>query len=93
MAGVLERVRPLGLWHGVEELLSNGSPARDLLANARSSVVATPRILYGIFDLDAAVQTAYLTAELSIKAVLAHLGWTEQQLKSLSHHLTKLATP
>lgn len=82
------------LWdfgYGIEDLLNNGSPADDLLNNARSSVVATPRILSGATDLGAAVQTACLTAELSIKAVLTHVGWTEQQLKSLSHDLTKLA--
>ncbi|EJE5203690.1 hypothetical protein M4755_002388 [Salmonella enterica] len=49
-----------------------------------------PRILSGA-DPDAAVQTACLMAELSIKASLTHLGWTGDQLKKLSHHLPKLA--
>jgi hypothetical protein len=82
------------LWdfgYGTADLISYGSPARDLLNNARSSVVATPRILSGIIDIDSAVQTACLTAELSMKAALTHLGWTEQELRKLSHHLTKLA--
>jgi hypothetical protein len=81
----------LDFGYGVADLLRIGSPAGDLLNNARSSVVATPRILSGAIDIDAAVQTACLTAELSMKAALTHLGWKDQQLKSLSHHLTKLA--
>lgn len=82
------------LWdfgYGVDDLISTGSPGHDLLNNARSCVVATPRILSGDLDLDAAVQTACLTAELSMKAALVHLGHTEKQLKALSHHLPKLA--
>jgi len=82
------------LWdfgYGVDDLLRIGSPAYDLLNNARSSIVATQRILSAAIDLDAAVQTACLTAELAMKAALIHLGRTEQQVRSRSHHLTKLA--
>lgn len=82
------------LWdfgYGVDDLIKACSPARDLLNNARSSVVATPRILSGAVDTDAAVQTACLTAELSMKAALKHLGWTEVQLKRFSHRLPDLA--
>ena len=81
------------LWdfgYGIDDLINMGSPAKELLCNARSSAVATPRILSGT-DPDAAVQTACLMAELSIKASLTHLGWTSDQLKKLSHHLPKLA--
>ncbi|MFJ5429775.1 hypothetical protein ACIPUP_11480 [Pectobacterium actinidiae] len=81
------------LWdfgYGIDDLINMGSPARELLRNAQSSAVATPRILSGT-DPDAAVQTACLMAELSIKASLTHLGWTSNQLKKLSHHLPKLA--
>lgn len=82
------------LWdfgYGVDDLINTDSPARDLLNNARSSVAATPRILSGAIDLDSAVQTACLTAELSMKAVLVHLGWSEQKIRKLSHSLVKLA--
>jgi hypothetical protein len=77
--------------YGVDDLIKTGSPAYDLLKNARSAVAATPRILSGTVDLDAAVQTACLTAELSMKAALTHIGWTEAQIKGLSHNLLKLA--
>ncbi|MVW86672.1 hypothetical protein EI969_12115 [Pseudomonas sp. PB101] len=82
------------LWdfgYGVDDLIRRGSPAADLLNNARSSVAATPRILSGVLDLDAAVQTACLTAELAMKAALIHLGCAEEEVKRHSHHLNKLA--
>ncbi|RKS17080.1 HEPN domain-containing protein [Pseudomonas sp. WPR_5_2] len=80
-----------GFGYGVDDLIRSGSPATDLLKNARSSVAATPRILSADLDLDAAVQTACLTAELAMKAALIHLGCTEERVRKLSHHLTKLA--
>jgi hypothetical protein len=82
------------LWdfaYGVHDLISLGSPARDLLQNARSSLVAISRTLSGDLDIDSAVQSACLTAELSIKAALLHTGTTEAQLKKLSHRLPFLA--
>jgi hypothetical protein len=83
------------LWdfgYGVDDLLKRGTPATDLLKNARSSLAATPRILSGDIDIDAAVQTACLTAELAMKAALTHLGATAGDLKKLSHRLPDLAT-
>lgn len=83
------------LWdfgYGVDDLLKRGTPATDLLRNARSSLAATPRILSGDIDIDAAVQTACLTAELAMKAALTHLGATPGDLKKLSHRLPDLAT-
>jgi hypothetical protein len=82
------------LWdfaYGVDDLTKLGTPKPDFLVNARSNLAATTRILRGDIDLDAAVQTACLTAELSMKAALAHLGVHEKALKDLSHSLPRLA--
>lgn len=82
------------LWdfaYGTDDLSHVGRDARQLLTNARSSLAATTRILSGNVDIDAAVQTICLTAELALKGALAVRGWTEPQYKKLSHHLHKLA--
>jgi len=55
------------LWdfaYGADDLSHVGGDARQLFTNARSSLAATPRILSGNVDIDAAVQTICLTAEL-----------------------------
>lgn len=77
--------------YGVDDLLSGGTPKPDLFANARSNVAATTRILAGDVDVDAAVQSACLSAELALKGGLAHLGLDERALKDLSHNLPRLA--
>ncbi|MBJ2264261.1 hypothetical protein HBO19_27145 [Pseudomonas sp. WS 5021] len=82
------------LWdfaYGVSDLEHGTGDAPQLLANARSSLTATARILAGDIDIDAAVQTICLTAELALKGALAARGWTEAQYRKLSHHLVKLA--
>ncbi|RLQ85280.1 hypothetical protein [Notoacmeibacter ruber] len=82
------------LWdfaYGVSDLAHGIGDAPPLLANARSSLAATARILSGDIDIDAAVQTICLTAELALKGALAAQGWTEPQYRKLSHHLDKLA--
>ena len=82
------------LWdfaYGVSDLEHGTGDAPQLLANARSSLAATARILAGDIDIDAAVQTICLTAELALKGALAARGWTEAQYRKLSHHLIKLA--
>lgn len=82
------------LWdfaYGVSDLEHGTGDAPQLLANARSSLAATTRILAGDIDIDAAVQTICLTAELALKGALAARGWTEAQYRKLSHHLIKLA--
>lgn len=82
------------LWdfgYGVDDLIKTGSPASDLLNNARSSIAATQRILSVDIDIDAATQTTCLSAELSMKAALKHLGCADPQLKKLSHRLPDLA--
>lgn len=82
------------LWdfaYGVSDLEHGTGDAPQLLANARSSLAATARILAGDIDIDAAVQTICLTAELALKGALAARGWTEPQYRKLSHHLNKLA--
>lgn len=82
------------LWdfgYGVDDAISSGTSARDLLENARSSLAATARILTGDLDIDSSVQISCLTAELAIKGALKHLGATDQELKRLSHRLPSLA--
>lgn len=82
------------LWdfaYGVSDLEHGTGDAPQLLANARSTLAATTRILAGDIDIDAAVQTICLTAELALKGALAARGWTEAQYRKLSHHLIKLA--
>ena len=77
--------------YSVDDVVRSGTSAKDLLVNARASLSATPRILTGNLDIDSSVQTACLTAELSIKGAVKHLGATDQELKGLSHRLPKLA--
>jgi len=82
------------LWdfaYGVSDLEHGTGDAPQLLANARSSLSATARILAGDIDIDAAAQTICLTAELALKGALAARGWTEAQYRKLSHQLIKLA--
>ncbi|WP_226503505.1 HEPN domain-containing protein [Pseudomonas sp. MWU16-30317] len=82
------------LWdfsYSIDDLRFNGSPATDLLNNARSAITATARTLLGSTNIDSAVQSCCLAAELSIKGVLAILGVSEKTIKSLSHNLVKAA--
>lgn len=65
--------------------------SQTCFANARSNVAATTRILAGDVDVNAAVQSACLSAELALKGGLAHLGLDERALKDLSHNLSRLA--
>lgn len=77
--------------YGVDDLIREGTPKPDLFVNARSNVSATTRILQGDVDIDAAVQSSCLSAELALKGALAHLGLNDQALKALSHSLPNLA--
>jgi|GEM_PF-2890123 len=77
--------------YGVADLQSVSKSNAALLTNACSSLAATPRILSGAINIDAAVQTACLTAELAMKGVLAHLGTSAGELKHMSHRLPALA--
>lgn len=82
------------LWdfaYGVDDLIKTNSPASELLNNARSSLSAISRIITGSLDIDAAVQCACLTAELSMKAALRHLGSSDDEIRNFSHHLKKLS--
>jgi hypothetical protein len=82
------------LWdfaYGVDDLVKTNSPASELLNNAQSSLSAISRILTGSLDIDAAVQCACLTAELSMKAALRHLGSSDDEIRNFSHHLKKLS--
>lgn len=77
--------------YGVDDLLRGSTPKPDLFVNARSNVSATTRILQGDVDIDAAVQSSCLSAELALKGALAHLGLNDQALRNLSHSLPNLA--
>ncbi|WP_122740060.1 hypothetical protein [Pseudomonas viridiflava] len=82
------------LWdfaYSIDDLRFNDSPAADLLSNARSAITATARTLLGATDIDSAVQSSCLAAELSIKGVLTILGVSDKAIKSLSHNLVKAA--
>jgi len=82
------------LWdfaYGVSDLSHGTGDAQRLFANARSSLAATARILAGDIDIDAAVQTICLTAELALKGALAARDWPEAHYRKLSHHFDKLA--
>ncbi|MCK0544520.1 HEPN domain-containing protein [Pseudomonas syringae pv. aptata] len=82
------------LWdfaYSIDDLRFNDSPAADLLNNARSAITATARTLLGSTNIDSAVQSCCLAAELSIKGVLTILGASEKAIKSLSHNLVKAA--
>lgn len=82
------------LWdfaYGVNDLRSAKPEACVLWANAQSAIASTARTLTATQDHDAAVQSACLAAELSMKGVLAHLGWDEPRYRKLSHHLPELA--
>lgn len=77
--------------YGIDDLSRNQGPEALLLSNARSSVASTARTLIGDLDIDSAVQTACLSAELAMKGALASLGWTEKQYRNLGHDLVKAA--
>lgn len=83
------------LWdiaYAIDDLARNGNtPAGMLLKNARSSVAATARILIGALDVDGAVQSACLSAELAMKGALAVRGWDEKRYKGLSHNLRRIS--
>ena len=74
--------------YGTDDLSHTGGAAYELLSNARSSIAATARILQGDLDIDSAVQSACLAAELAMKGALAHLGWAEARYRKLSHRLS-----
>lgn len=82
------------LWdfaYGVDDLKRDKSPAAELLSNARSAISATARTLLGQTDIDSAIQSACLAAELSLKGALTILGVSAQQIRAASHNLVKLA--
>ncbi|MDF7670679.1 hypothetical protein PT276_05630 [Orbaceae bacterium ESL0721] len=85
------------LWdfgYGVDDIIKLKTPAEDFLNNARSSMVATSYILLNDFDLNSAIQTSCLSAELSLKAALLHLGMNEKDLKKIGkngHNLVEAA--
>jgi hypothetical protein len=82
------------LWdfaYGVNDLRGQSSDADQLWSNAKSAITATARTLVGGYDVNSAVQTACLSAELTMKGMLAFIGWSEDKRKKLSHRLVDLA--
>jgi hypothetical protein len=82
------------LWdiaYSIDDLLKNDDPASEMMVNARSSIASTTRTLMSSIDIDSAVQSSCLTAELSMKAVLTHLGTSKARLLKLGHNLVEIA--
>ncbi|WP_216332560.1 hypothetical protein [Rhizobium sp. X9] len=77
--------------YGVDDLQHGNAEGYELLSNARSSIAATARTLQGDLDLDAAVQSACLSAELAMKGALSVIGWEEPRYRRLSHRLPDAA--
>lgn len=77
--------------YGVEDIQHQSAGAYELLSNARSSIAASARILQGDLDIDAAVQSACLSAELAMKGALSVAGWDEARYRRLSHRLADAA--
>lgn len=67
--------------YGVDDLVEGATPKPELFVNARSNVAATTRILAGDVDIDAAVQSGCLSAELAMKGALAPLGAGRQGIE------------
>lgn len=69
----------LDLWdfaYGFDDIIKKdiNSESEACLSNARSQISTTCRTLMGSNDLDGAIQSACLTAELSLKGALFYLG-------------------
>lgn len=82
------------LWdfaYGVDDLREQVHDADQLWSNARSAIASTARTLTSNQDIDSAVQTAHLSAELAMKGVLTFLGWPEPRLRKLKHNLSHMA--
>ncbi len=73
--------------YGADDLRQQNSRADTLWRNAASHIQAAAITLNSNFALEASVQSSCLAAELSMKGALAFLGYTDQQLQKISHHL------
>lgn len=82
------------LWdfaYGVNDLRSQNQDANDSWTQARSQLAATYRTLDANNDLDSAIQSICMTAELSMKGVLYYKGISKSKIRKMSHNLDKLA--
>jgi hypothetical protein len=82
------------LWdfaYSLQDLEHQNPDADTLWSNARSAIASTAQILRGPLNTEAAIQSSCLAAELSMKGVLAYLGWSEQRRRRFSHSLEGLA--
>lgn len=77
--------------YGIEDLRGHSADAAALWHNARAAMETTARILSTGAAVDATVQTICLTAELAMKGMLAHIGWSEPQRRALHHRLGDIA--
>ena len=76
---------------GIDDLRFIKDEGSQLLEQATNNLIATGRILLQYENVDVVVQTACITAELSMKAVLAKFGYDEKSRRSLGHNLENLA--
>jgi hypothetical protein len=85
------------LWdfgYGVDDLRRENAEVTGHLENARAAIVATAQTLSQSGEADNVVQSACLTAELSMKGVLAKLGVDEARRRKLGgngHGLAAIA--
>lgn len=83
----------IDLGYGIDDLKKMESPASDFLLNLSSHINAIAQILLSQDNIESVIQNTCVVAELSMKAALLHLGYTQEHLKSsFSHNLNKLST-
>ncbi|HFC8536438.1 TPA: hypothetical protein ACFP4Y_000780 [Neisseria bacilliformis] len=78
--------------YAIDDLIWMNDDCAVLLKAAASNLSIANHILSQEENLGTCIQNICMTAELSIKAALANLGYDENQRKKLSHNLQKLAS-
>ena len=82
------------LWdfaYGADDLRGKNQAADESWQQARSQLAATFRTLDANHDLDSAIQSICMTAELAMKGVLFSNGYSKSQVRKLAHNLGGLA--
>ena len=83
------------LWdfaYGVDDLRGRVQNTDDSWLQARSQLAATYRTLDANTDLESAIQSICMTAELSMKGVLYTQKMSKTKVRKLSHDLSSLAS-
>lgn len=81
------------LWdfaYGIDDLRNQNQDADDSWQQARSQLASTYRTLDASHDLDSAIQSICMTAELSLKGVLYLKGVSKKKIREMSHDLGAL---